>query len=243
MKAARSTRVVAYARVSSREQALSGASLEAQEASMRAYCAWRGLELVEVVTDGAVSAAKPISKRPGGERLLEHVATGRAAAVVATKLDRLFRSTTDCLATTAAWERAGVAMHLVDMGGQSVDTSTTLGRFMLTLLAAMGEMERGLTGDRTRAVLQHKRLKGERVGTTPYGWRVLDDSKVLVEDADEQAVITSILTMRDAGRSHRKIAQEMNERGVAARGDRWHPTTVRRVLQRAAPAEQAAEGP
>jgi len=83
--------VVGYVRVSTEEQAAEGVSLDAQEAALRAYSAMRGLTLVEVVIDAGVSAGKPLSSREGGRRVLDLVKRGKVGAVIAWKLDRLFR--------------------------------------------------------------------------------------------------------------------------------------------------------
>jgi DNA invertase Pin-like site-specific DNA recombinase len=62
--------------------------------------------------------------RPGGERLVELLRKRRVARIIAFKLDRLFRNCADCLANVEAWERAGIALHLIDLGGSAVDTSS-----------------------------------------------------------------------------------------------------------------------
>jgi len=68
MKRADATQAVLYVRVSTEEQATEGVSLEAQETSLRAYCAMRGLEVAELVIDAGVSAGKPLATREGGRR-------------------------------------------------------------------------------------------------------------------------------------------------------------------------------
>ena len=167
---------VAYLRVSTEEQATEGVSLGAQEAKLRAYCAMRGLELAELVVDPGVSAGKPLASRPGGERLLALVRSRRVRHVVAFKLDRLFRDCANCLDVTRAWDRAGVSLHLVDLGGQAVDTSSAMGRFFLTVMAGAAELERNQVAERTRFAMRHKHDRGEFNGGQPrYGYRVADD--------------------------------------------------------------------
>lgn len=70
-----------------------------------------------MVLESGVSASRTLGNRPGGQRLLEMVSSGRVQAVVALKLDRLFRDASDVLIQTRGWDRAGIALHLVDMGG------------------------------------------------------------------------------------------------------------------------------
>ena len=225
-------RAALYIRVSTNEQATEGVSLEAQEARLRAYCTMRGLEVAEVVTDAGVSAGKALDAREGGRRVLELIASGEADAVVAYKLDRLFRDCADCLTVTRTWDRTGVALHLVDMGGQTLDTSTAMGRFFLTVMAGAAELERGLVGERTKVALAHKRSKGEKTGgRVPYGWQLATDGKTLEPNHPEQAVMGCALELRDAGLSLRAVAADLEARGLLNRaGRRFSAKGVSTVL-------------
>ena len=91
---------VAYVRVSTEEQAVAGVSLEAQVAAVRAYALLRGLDLVDVVVDAGVSAGKPLADRAGGAVVLDLVKRRKVQAVIAVKLDRVFRNAGDCLTVT-----------------------------------------------------------------------------------------------------------------------------------------------
>jgi DNA invertase Pin-like site-specific DNA recombinase len=155
--------------------------------------------------------------------------------VVAYKLDRLFRDCADCLAVTATWDRRDVSLHLVDLGGQAIDTATAMGRFFLTVMAGAAEMERNLIRERTTAALAHKAARGERVGQVPFGYEVAPCGVLLAPLEAEQAVIRVIQDARAVGLSYRAIADSLNADKVPARGTRWHPTTVSRILKRAAP--------
>lgn len=225
---------VAYTRVSTEEQATEGVSLEAQEAALRAYCTMRGLTLVELVTDAGVSAGKPLASRDGGRRVLDLVKRGEVGSVVAWKLDRLFRDCADCLTVTGRWDKAGVALHLVDMGGQAIDTSTAMGRFFLTVMAGAAEMERNLVRERTSAGMAHKKAKGERVGTVPYGYRLASNGVILEVAQKEQEVITRVKALRAEGLTLQAITDRLNADDTPARGKRWHLTTVARLLKREA---------
>jgi len=83
----------------------------------------------------------------------------------------------------------------------------------------------------TRAALQAKKARGELTGTAPYGYRVASDGLTLEEDPVEAQAVAMLWGLRATGASIRKIADELTARGVPARGGRWHPTTVARVLQ------------
>ncbi len=227
-------RAVCYVRVSTEEQAEEGVSLAAQEAAVRAYCAMRGLDVAEVVIDAGVSAGKALSTRNGGGRVLAMVNRGDVSAVVAYKLDRLFRDCADCLTVTREWDRAEVALHLIDLGGQAIDTSTAMGRFFLTVMAGAAEMERNLIRERTAAAMAHMRANGERVGEVPYGFRLASDGVHLEAEPNEQRMIELVRGYRAEGLSIRGIAERLNVEAAPARGGRWHPTSVARMLTRMA---------
>ncbi len=82
--------------------------------------------LGEVIIDAGVAAGKLLASRAGGAKLLTLVKGKKVGAVVALKLDRLFRNCADCLSVVEGWDKAGVAVRLVDLGGQAVDTSSTM---------------------------------------------------------------------------------------------------------------------
>ena len=151
---------ILYARVSTSEPTLVGRSLAMQEARLRAYCDRRGLAVVDVIVDAGVSGWFALEDREGGHRLVEWVQSGAVAHIVALKLDRLFRDCADCLTVTQEWNKRNVALHLIDLGGQPLDTSSAIGRFFLTMTVAMAELERNLMAERTAQVLQHKKAQG-----------------------------------------------------------------------------------
>jgi site-specific DNA recombinase len=217
---------IGYVRVSTEEQATEGVSLAAQRETVAAYCTAHGLELVEIVEDCGVSGTVPLSERPNSQRLVKP----KADHVVAIRLDRLFRDAADALATTKAWDKAGVALHLIDLGGQSMNTASAMGRMMLTMMAGFAEMERSLIAERTRAALSHKKAIGEVYGRLPYGYD--DQEGRLVPLDDEQIVVSEIKQMRNAKMTYRAIASELNERGIIGkRGGQFYASTIRGIVQ------------
>ncbi len=222
---------VAYIRVSTEEQVQEGVSLAAQEARLRAYCAMRGLELADVIVDAGVSGGKPLHTREGGARLLSAVRARRVSHVIAYKLDRLFRDCADCLDVTRAWDKADVSLHLVDLGGQAVDTSSAMGRFFLTVMAGAAELERNQIRERTSAAMAHKRARGEyNGGEKRYGYRLAGDGVTLEPIAEEQAVLEAARELRAAGRSLRDVAAELAARGFTSRtGGQFSAEQVKRM--------------
>ena len=226
---------IGYTRCSTHEQADSGLGLDVQTERIRAYCTLKGLGLLDIITDAGVSGGRPLASREGGQRLLDAIRKRKADAVVMLKLDRMFRNAGDCLNTVEKWDKAGVALHVVDLGGNAIDTTSAAGRFMLVVLAGAAEMERNLTRERTRSAMAIKRANGQRVGAVPYGSDVADDGVTLVPNEAEQAVIQDIRAMRSRGMTLERIAEALTERGVptkTGKSNRWTHQAIARIISR-----------
>lgn len=219
-------RTVLYIRESTDKQDLSP---EAQESQLRLYCEMRSLDVIEVVHDVATSAGKPFQSRPAASRLHRMVRAGDVETIVALKLDRMFRDVVDCLTNVDLWDKAGVALHLLDMGGNAVDTRSSAGRFMLTVLAAAAEMERNRIGERTREAMAVKRKRREVYGPIPFGFD--RDGERLVPNADQQTTLGMARSLRKRGKSYEAIAEALiRAKRATARGGIWRANTVRKIL-------------
>ena len=211
-------KAVCYIRVSTEEQARGGVSLAAQEEKLLAYCKLNNLEPVTLIREEGVSGAKSLAARSGGEELLHLLTDKQACHVVALKLDRLFRDAADALNQSKAWDKAGVALHLVDMGGQALNTASAMGRFFLNVMAGFAELERNLIAERTELALAHKKAHLIVYAPTPY--------------AKELKAVAQIREWRTAGWSLGKIARELTKRGVPTKkGGAWYPGTVKYLLE------------
>jgi len=221
---------VLYTRVSTEEQSVSGVSLKDQEAKLLDYCKLAGLEPVHIIREEGISAGKPLATRPGGQELLQLVKKGDVGHVIALKLDRLFRDAADALNVTKAWDNAGIALHLVDMGGQSMNTATAMGRFFLSTMASFAELERNLIGERTTAAMKYKKAHKEVYSPVPYGYDREGDN--LQPNKEEQKAIALIKKWRKKGWTLQKIAAELTKRGIKTkRGGKWYAGTVRYILE------------
>ncbi len=228
-------KAIGYTRCSTQEQADSGLGLTAQTERIRAYCGMKGLALLDIIEDSGVSGGKPLADRDGGRELLDVIRKRRADAVVMLKLDRMFRNAGDCLTTVEKWEKSGVALHIVDLGGNAIDTTSAAGRFMLVILAGAAEMERNLVRERTKAAMGVKRANGELVGTLPFGFTLAEDGVTLIPNGAEQETIGAICTMRSEGLSFTKIAEALTAQGIPTKsgnGKKWNQATIRGILKR-----------
>ena len=215
---------VAYLRVSTDDQALGP---EAQRACIEAWADREGVQVVAWHVDTGVSGAAPIDARPALLDALDGLRRG--SVLVVAKRDRLARDVVIAATIERAAERVGATLLSADGVGVGDGPEAELLRRIVDAVAAY---ERGLIRGRTKAALAAKKRQGKRVGQVPYGQRLDEDGVHLVDAAEEQAVIERIGTMAAGGMSHRAIAVQLNGDGVPARGSRWHPTTVCRILRR-----------
>jgi len=224
-------KIIAYARVSTTDQADNGVSLEAQTAKLAAYAALYDLEIVETISDAGESAKS--LNRSGLQRALGMLRKGEADGLVIVKLDRLTRSVADWQTLIDGYfgERAGKQLMSVS---DSIDTRTAAGRLVLNVLMSVAAWERETCAERTRDALRHKIRNGERVGKVRFGYDLAADGVGLVENNAEQQAIATMLELRQAGATYRAIAAELSERGIRPKeANSWSHAAVRRILARA----------
>lgn len=185
IKALSSGALIGYARVSTTEQVLDRQT----DALAEAGCG-------KIFTDKASS----VVHRPELESALAYLRRGDTLVIHA--LDRLGRKTTELLAFVEDLHAREVNLRILTLG---VDTRTPAGQLVMTVMAAVAQLERDLLRERTAGGLAAARARG-RVGGRP---RVMTDQQV--EFARE---------LSGGGKSTREISRLM---GVAE-------TTVRRRL-------------
>ena len=231
-------RFVAYLRVSTEGQGRSGLGLEAQRQAAAAYLAQHGGELLAEFQE--VESGKRAS-RPQLAAALACCRTRRAALLVA-KLDRLSRDARFLLNLVEGAGEAGVVF--CDLPAMPPGP---MSKFMLTQMAAVAELEAGLTGQRTRAALAAAKARGTKLGNprlqpgTPAAAGVARAAHTELADArlaELRAVLDGLRAegAMPEGASLRQIGAALQARDVRAPqgGARWSAAQVRRVLARGA---------
>jgi DNA invertase Pin-like site-specific DNA recombinase len=222
-------KAVGYIRVSTEEQAREGISLENQRTKIEAYCGLNDFELVEIFEDAGKSG-KDLN-RDGVKSVIDLVRGHEVDAVVVYKLDRLSRRVKDTLTILDAIDKKNIAFHSIM---EKIDTKSAMGRFFLNIMASMNQWERDTIGERTKDALRLKILKNERAGQIPYGWKLAEDGKTLVESSLEQRAISLIAKLDAKGYSLRAICRELDKEGYKPIGKRWYPKTIRSILKKTA---------
>ena len=139
---------IGYARVSTLDQNLS-LQLDALAA---AGC--------ERVFEDRASGAR--ADRAGLQAALDHVRDGEV--LVVWKLDRLGRSLPDLIETVMTLAKRGVGFRSLT---EAIDTTTPSGRLIFHIFGALGQFERDLIRERTRAGLAAAAARGRKGGRKP----------------------------------------------------------------------------
>lgn len=227
-----SGKFISYLRVSTDKQGRSGLGLEAQRTTVDSYLnggRWKLLaEYVETESGRRTD-------RPQLTKALAH-AKAVGATLVFAKLDRLTRNV-DLLRSLVA---SNVDLVFCDLPHVPAGA---MGRFLLTQMASVAELEAGLISERTKAALAAAKARGVKLGN-PNGARALNGKQVGNKDAvaavkaNAEHRATNLKGLLDDLRSQgiksvRTISTELNGRGILTpRGGTWHPTSVARLLAR-----------
>jgi site-specific DNA recombinase len=159
--------------------------------------------------------------------MLAAVAAGDVRRIVAIKLDRLSRNTRDFLALLDYCDEHACGIVSI---AEAFDTSTPVGRAVVTVLMAFAELERSQIADRMQLGRDEKARQGERNGAPiPYGYRLEGDTWAL--DNNQAATIRRIFAEFNTGASLRSVAAMLNSDGVPApKGAAWYPAQIRYIL-------------
>jgi putative DNA-invertase from lambdoid prophage Rac len=140
----------AYGRVSTSEQSADNQRLEIEAAGHK----------VNYWFADTISGKTCASQRPQFSKLLEQIRDGETLVVA--KLDRLGRDAQDVGTTVKLLANRKIAVIVLQLG--KLDLTSPAGKMMLTMLAAVAEMERDLLVERTQAGLARAKNEGKTLG-------------------------------------------------------------------------------
>lgn len=232
----RRLRLVAYVRVSTAGQ-IDGYGLEVQEADARKWAKANNARIVKVCDDPGVSGTVDALDREGLTCALDEIGSGRADGIIAASLSRIARNSTVQEAALALVWRAGGRVFTVD-GGEILadDPDDPIRTLVRQIMGAIHQFDRANIEIRMRKGRQAKAAAGKYAGgAPPYGWKT--EGRELVRDDTEQTVIAQMQAWRGEGASLAGIAAQLNAMHVPtkrAKGGRWTPATVSRILNPAA---------
>lgn len=191
--------VALYGRVSTFSQ---GSGLEAQVRALTSYCEAQGLTNYQVFTDEGISGTK--SNRPELDRLMASVEQGEISAVIVYSFSRFARSVTHLLHALQKFEKDGVSFISIS---ENLDTRTSTGRFVFTILAALAALEREILVERVKVGLNNARAKGKRLG------RARTRNSALIRELAKQKYSQRQIA-KLAGCSRTTVMRELREHGT-----------------------------
>jgi DNA invertase Pin-like site-specific DNA recombinase len=228
-------RLVAYLRVSTDRQAEEGLGLEVQEQAIRSWAKGEGHRVVLWCSDEGVSGSNGLEDRVALSDALQALRDRRAVGLLVYRLDRLARDLMIQEQLLAEIRRMNAKVFSTSKGEDAYlvdDPDDPSRRFIRQVLGAVSEYERAMISLRLRSGRRRKAATGGfAYGSPPMGFRA--EGRELVPDEGERAAVAKIVALRSEGRSLRAIAEVLDREGIVSkRGGRWHPQTVRRVLER-----------
>lgn len=212
-------RVAVYARVSSEEQTERG-TIENQIEFAIKYCDLHQLEIVEWYKDDGITGTIPLEQRTEGKRLQEDAKRKKFDLLLIYRLDRLGRSARIILNAVYELEQCSVKIRSMT---EPFDTGDPNGRFLLTVLAGVADLERETILERMWYGANRAARAGKWLGgIVPYGYRVNDDGFLDISsdplsgmDMSEADVIRLIYRLiADQAFTTIKVADYLNALGV-----------------------------
>ena len=202
---------VIYIRVSSERQ-VQGYSLEGQKRYLKEWAEFEGMTVLNIYVEPGRSG-KSISGREVFQHMLDDIATKSVDAdfVVVFKLSRFGRNAKDILNSLTFIQRYGVNLICKEDG---LDSSTSMGKMMITILGAVAEMERENILTQTYLGRTEKAKQGGwNGGFAPYGYELVDGK--LERKEDEAAIVELVFDkFVNEGMGYSTIAGYLNKQGI-----------------------------
>ncbi len=213
-----SGRCFGYVRVSTLDQA-KGVSTAAQAARIRAYCTLNGLSEPIIFEDAGEGGHIPFAERKAGAKLIAELRPGDN--IILPRVDRGFRNLLDFLHWFDAWLQTDKKIHVLDFGGNTIDATTTTGRFIFKMFALFAELERERISERCLEVTRYMASKGMRItsASPPTGFKTKKNKHgrgyFVVPDPEARRVMGQIWEWRFTQKKTLKaIAEHLTVSGV-----------------------------
>lgn len=119
-----------------------------------------GFTVNEFISEDGVSGSKKAFERPAFKDMMTRAKQGDT--VIVTAVDRLGRNTSDVLNVVEEFKRLGIRLRVTMLDG--VDLTSSTGKLLVTMMAALAEMEKNLLIERTKAGLERTKAAGTKLG-------------------------------------------------------------------------------
>lgn len=203
-------KVAKYRRVSTKEQAIHGYSLQAQDETLNEYAEKHNFKIVGDYVDKGVTAST--LHRPALQELLDDVRAGKIDLIIFTKLDRWFRSVSHYYKIQDILDEYEVPWRTVL---EDYNTETSDGKFKVNIMLSVAQQELDRTSERIKVVFDSK-VKNKEVisGALPVGYKIgiVDGQKRVVKDESKEEVILDFFTHFEIHQSLRATMKFVNDK-------------------------------
>lgn len=217
-----------YVRVSTAYQ-IDKDSLPMQKQDLEQYCKLiLNIDEFEIFEDAGYSAKN--TDRPAFQNMMERIRQKEFTHVLVWKIDRISRNLSDF---ANMWEEFQQYDVQFISKIEQFDTSTAMGRAMLSIIMVFAQLEREMTSMRVKATMISRAEQGKWNGANvPLGYRFDDEIKFPVPDEKEAALVREMYNMYDECRSTTQICKELNGRNIPTkRNGRWSSKTVADIFR------------
>jgi len=213
---------VIYARFSSHKQ--DEESIEQQVAECKAFAASRGLKIIEIYSDSAISGRS--DRRPQFLRLKRDADKGKFAAIIAYKSSRIARNLMNALNFEYEMQQRRISVYYAKE--EYGDDAT--GKFMRNIMMATNQFHSDNMGEDIKRAQNYNALQCRANGPASYGYRTGEDGRFVIDESTAPIVREIFQRVAD-GEPYIEIAEDLNKRGIPTRsGGEWNKSSFQTIL-------------
>ena len=203
-------------------------SVETQTILITDFCKTNNIILDDVIVDEGISGSgEKTDKRDGYNSVLNMIKDGELDTLVVISISRWGRNLGEIYNSVQLMEKKGVKFLSIK---ENVDTSSIYGRFTLSLLGSLYEMELELIKERVRDTLKVKKENGKVYSPTPFGFDRNGDD--LVGNKKEKRLLRKMLRLKENGSSYGYISKYLTRnRHKTKSGGKWTRQNVYSVMK------------
>ncbi|MFC5702776.1 recombinase family protein [Cohnella faecalis] len=217
-------KVAIYTRVSTKEQAEEGFSLDAQRGVLTKFCLDKGYEVVGIYSDEGISGKN--KKRPALQKMLKDSASSKFNLVIVWKYSRIARNLVDTLTIVQELKKNDVSFKCLDI---DFDTTTPAGIMLMQMMGSIAEYERNNIVENVVLGMNQRARDGKWNGGILFGYNSINKS--IQVNPEEAEVVKQMFTWYLNGVGPVLIRDRLNKLGIKTKkGNEFNTIVVRDIL-------------
>lgn len=208
-------RYIGYARVSDKEQAKTGYSIEAQTEAIEAWAIENGHSLNRVMTEIKSSSKPSQETRPVFEQAVKLVLAGAADGLAVRWMDRFARNVEDFLRVRSQFFQAGKQLVSISEPMLNGDPSDPVARYLATAIMAAYQLQAELSGLKATQGRERRAKQGQYPGSVPIGFE-RKNRQIVPGEITGQQISEAFLAFSTGKYTLETWAIEADRRGIVA---------------------------